>query len=686
MSISLPNILPNTLLSLSFPSDVQLSAQGDAVAFVLSSVVPSGSSNRPNTKTEQTEHTALRYHSNIWLSRRSALSQEPKTQQLTFGERKDWSPLWSPDGSWLAFLRDTAEYKGQLYLLPLAGGEAQQVTHFKNSVSAVQWSPCGRFLSFLSLGNAEDKRKERGEARVITSPVYRFNERNWLPQHPACLWHYELSTQTLSEWYAPSIEIMAYTWKTDSTGLWLVSSETDLAAAKEQNNIYQLDFLGHYQLYLAWQNTIENLIPHPDGKSLALLGKPMGGNNLKPNLFLAHLFLIDAQKNWQHLDAAHDYPVGNLVSGDCHVGQFPQQPVWLDTDTLLFSSTVGGSCGLFSVSLNVSLAAKVSAYDHHPKQVITGFSANQYGVAVIREGADLFPEVEWNGAPLTELRAQLPFAVQVPHIVHFENELGRGEGWVLLPPNLNQVNLNQVNLNQVNTDQTAPVPALLSIHGGPHTAYGHTFMHEFQVLAASGYGVCYSNPRGSVGYGQAWVEDIYGRWGSVDQADLLNFFDVCLAQFSELDSQKTGVLGGSYGGYMTNWITGHTDRFKVAITDRSICNLISFNGTSDIGLRFWNTELGLSFNKQADALKLWDLSPLKYVENVKTPTLIVHSEQDHRCPIEQAEQWYAALTLGGVPTRFVRFPTENHELSRSGRPDRRIQRLNEYLAWLERWL
>ncbi len=205
-------------------------------------------------------------------------------------------------------------------------------------------------------------------------------------------------------------------------------------------------------------------------------------------------------------------------------------------------------------------------------------------------------------------------------------------------------------------------------------------------MAARGYGVCYSNPRGSVGYGQAWVDAIHGRWGTVDAADLLNFFDSCLETVPRLDAEKTAVMGGSYGGFMTNWLTGHTTRFGAAITDRSICNLISFAGTSDIGLRFWDDELGLDFTRPDDALRLWEMSPLKYVQQVETPTLIIHSVLDHRCPIEQAEQWYAALHKLGVPVRFVRFPGEDHELSRSGRPDRRLTRLNEYFGWLEQWL
>ena len=141
-------------------------------------------------------------------------------------------------------------------------------------------------------------------------------------------------------------------------------------------------------------------------------------------------------------------------------------------------------------------------------------------------------------------------------------------------------------------------------------------------------------------------------------------------------------MGGSYGGFMTNWITSQTPRFQVAVTDRSICNLLSFGGTSDIGMRFWDDELGGNFHRRADAGRLWDMSPLQFVEQVRTPTLIVHSLEDLRCPVEQGEQWFAALQLHGVPSRFVRFPAEDHELSRSGRPDRRVRRLEEYLGWL----
>ncbi|MGX9688018.1 S9 family peptidase [Deinococcus wulumuqiensis] len=643
-----------TLLALAFPSDPQVSPDGGRVAFVLAQV------EEEDRQKPDPDFTRPRYRSHLWLSDGGA------ARQLTHGEtgRGDSSPRWSPDGQTLAFVRSVGEVKAALMLLPLGGGEARRVTHFKNGVSALQWSPDGRYLAFFTGGDREDKRDERGEARVITRPVYRANGADWLPEQPAALWLYDVEQDKLREWYAPEVGIGALAWWPDSRGVLLTQSGNHWKASQWQQDVFDLprpttDAPAAPQKILDWNSAAHTLIPHPDGKRFALVGRPAGQGNTEH----AHLYLVDGEQV-RRLDEGHDHPVGGAVGGDCHVGAFPERPAWLDGERLLFSSTVRGSVGLFTATLG----GEVRAHDHDPQGVISAFTANEHGVALIRESATRFPEVELNGKRVTDLHARFPFAVQTPQRVAFQTEHGEGEGWVLLP------------------EGEAQVPALLNIHGGPHTDYGYGFTHEFQLMAARGYGVCYSNPRGSVGYGQAWVDAIHGRWGTVDAADLLNFFDRCLETVPRLDAEKTAVMGGSYGGFMTNWLTGHTTRFRAAITDRSICNLISFAGTSDIGLRFWDDELGLDFTRPDDALRLWEMSPLKYVQQVETPTLIIHSVLDHRCPIEQAEQWYAALHKLGVPVRFVRFPGEDHELSRSGRPDRRLTRLNEYFGWLEQWL
>lgn len=657
---------PESLFAFQFPSDPQVSPDGTRVAFVLTRIAESG-----EKPTDDADFPRPRYHSRLQLS------DGGPARDLTFGkggEGRDSAPLWSPDGQSLAFLSDRAG-KNQLFLLPLGGGEASQLTSsangFKGGVSSAAFSPDGRYLSFLSQGDTKDRRDERGEARAVTSVRYRFNGRGMLPPEPASLYLHDLQSGETAVWYAAPFDLADYVWRPDSGGVLFVSSASEEDAVSWRQEVFELQ-VGAAQpgetrpreaqprQLTRWAAPIGNLAVHPDGVRFAGIGRPPGKVNTEDQ----HVFLFGEDGQGVRLDSAWDCPAGNIVSGDLHVGSFPDRPVWKDASTLSLLYTVGGSVGLFDLNLEGVVTPRV----HDAERVVTGFTAAGNHLAHVSESAAEPTEVYLDGVKVTDCAASLPFTPAVPTRVGFQTELGEGEGWVLLPPG------------------GESVPALLNIHGGPHTAYGHGFMHEFQLFAQAGYGVCYSNPRGSVGYGQAWSEDIAGRWGSVDMADLLAFFDAALTAEPRLDASRTGIMGGSYGGFMTNWITSQTTRFQVAVTDRSICNLISFGGTSDIGMRFWDDELGGNFHRSADVDKLWAMSPLKYVENVATPTLIVHSLEDLRCPVEQGEQWFAALQLHGVPSRFVRFPEETHELSRSGRPDRRARRLQEYLDWLGQYL
>ena len=656
-------VAPESLYALRFPSDPQLAPDGMRAAFVLTHIedeAAQGGGGKPGE-----EGPKMRYRSRIQLV------QGGTVRDLTTGTGRDSSPRWAPDGSALAFLSDRAGVDGQpsrpqVYLLPLDGGEARQLTRFRNGVSNLQFSPDGRFLSFLSRGDAEDKRDERGEARAISSLRYRFNGVGMLPPSPAALYLYELDLHELGSgqtrrWYAPDHDIGEYVWKPGGEGVLFTASLSDQDAAFWRQEVFELPIRGGTPRQLTrWAAPIGNLAAHPDGVRFAGVGRPAGTVNTED----AHVFLFGESGEGERLDAGWDFPVGNQVASDLHVGSFPDRLTWTDERTLGLLSTVGGSVGLFELRLDGSMTAR----RHDPARVVSAFSFSQRGLVHIEESASEPTEVWLNGVRVTDHAAALPFRPAVPTRMGFATELGEGEGWVLLPTGAEQA------------------PALLNIHGGPHSAYGHGFMHEFQLFAAQGYGVCYCNPRGSVGYGQRWSEDIRGRWGDPDMRDLLTFFDACLAQHSQLDQSRTAVMGGSYGGYMTNLITAHTIRFRAAVTDRSICNLVSFGGTSDIGARFWDDELGGNFHRRADVERLWAMSPLQFVEDVRTPTLIVHSLDDLRCPIEQGEQWFAALQLHGVPSRFVRFPGEDHELSRSGRPDRRVRRLTEYLDWLGQYL
>jgi dipeptidyl aminopeptidase/acylaminoacyl peptidase len=253
--------------------------------------------------------------------------------------------------------------------------------------------------------------------------------------------------------------------------------------------------------------------------------------------------------------------------------------------------------------------------------------------------------------------------------VWFKGAAGnRLQGWILKPPNFRR---------------SKKYPSILEIHGGPRVQYGNFFMHEFYCLAANGYVVYFCNPRGGQGYGEAHSKSIWNNWGTVDYDDLMAWTDY-IQRKPYIDGKRMGVTGGSYGGYMTNWIIGHTNRFKAAVTQRSVSNLISMWGSSDFNWVF-QEEIGRQPPWKA-LNNYWRQSPMKYIGKAKTPTLVIHSEQDLRCAIEQGEQVFVALKKMGVDTEMVRFPDEPHGLSRGGRTDRRVERLRHILRWFDRYL
>ena len=232
-------------------------------------------------------------------------------------------------------------------------------------------------------------------------------------------------------------------------------------------------------------------------------------------------------------------------------------------------------------------------------------------------------------------------------------------------------------------------PLALEIHGGPAAQYGYAFFHEFQLLAAQGYGVIFTNPRGSTGRGAAFTVSNRSRWGEEDFLDIMAGVDAAIAANDWIDPERLGVLGGSYGGFMTNWIVSHDaevgkPRFKAAVTMRCVSNLFSFFGTSDIGFTFM--EMQMETEPWQDLDKLLRYSPITHAHKIHTPLLILHSEADYRCPIEQGEQMFITLKKLGRTTEFVRFPDEDHNLSRSGKPGHRFERLEHILRWFKTYL
>ncbi|MEJ7652736.1 MAG: S9 family peptidase [Chloroflexia bacterium] len=261
------------------------------------------------------------------------------------------------------------------------------------------------------------------------------------------------------------------------------------------------------------------------------------------------------------------------------------------------------------------------------------------------------------------------YTLSTPEEVRFESTEGTTvHGWALKPAGYTE---------------GRTYPLVLEVHGGPHTAYGHAFFHDFQMLAARGYGVLFTNPRGSTGYGQDFTACIVKQWGERDYQDVSAAADWAAAQ-PWVDAERMAIAGGSYGGFMTTWVAGHTDRFKAAAAQRSCTNWSSFYGTSDIGP--WFCEWMVGGNPWDNPEGYAKHSPITYVPNIRTPFLVVHSEEDHRCPVEQSEQLFVGLRRYGCETEFIRFPQESHGLTRGGKPKRRIEHMERIASWFDRYL
>jgi dipeptidyl aminopeptidase/acylaminoacyl peptidase len=310
--------------------------------------------------------------------------------------------------------------------------------------------------------------------------------------------------------------------------------------------------------------------------------------------------------------------------------------------------------GLYSFNQQQSKLAYLQVTIDKPGQVWVKDMATGQARAITQANQDLFETLDLG---------------QIEEVWYKGPDGNDLQGWILKPPDFNPA-------------QTYPV--ILEIHGGPLAQYGYAFMHEFYFLAAQGYVVVYTNPRGGQGYGAEHARAIYNNWGSADFADVMAWADY-VESLPYVDQTRMGVTGGSYGGYMTNWIISHTNRFKAAVTQRSVSNFVSMLGSSDLNARF-QALFGAEAPLWEDVDTYWRQSPLKYFANVKTPTLVIHSEQDLRCDIEQGEQVYVALKMLGVETELVRFPGESHGLSRGGRTDRRIVRLNHISRWFDKYL
>ena len=653
--------------------EVAVSPGGDYVAFTVTTVVEEEN----------------RRHSEVWLQPLANGRPYGDAFRVTSPNEDSSGPRWSPDGSLLAFSSRRGEDPNPVWFLRVngPGGEA---FHIEGVDAPPVWSPDGSRIAFVKAPDAAEAAEaegpearrgwiapdavsrtldaERFDGRVITSMRYKRDGRltfqpHYLSSEKRQLWVVDADGGTPTALTRLDFDAGSPVWSEDGRIIFFTGDERqdDELNSENSGDIWAVDPRGGTVRRLTSNPGTESApVVSPDGGSIAFLSTPERGSQ-------TDLLLVEVGSDGHF----RGQPRNLTADWDLRPGPATWSP---DGTAVLFSAGIGGSSHLFRVAPGQPVeqvtrgARRLSSFSFSPAGDFMAFTSTD----------PVTPPELYVGSPdgSTEQKASgfndgwlssvtLMPAEELTWTVEDGTEV---EGWVVPP---------------VGFRPGGSYPMVLKIHGGPHSAYGNTFFPTFHVLSAAGFFVLYTNPRGSSGYGHDFQYATRGEWGIVDREDYLAGVDAALAAYPEIDPARLGVSGGSYGGFMTNWLTATTDRFHAAVTSRSITNWESWWGTSDAqGLteyEFYGTPW-----EQRDLYRR--LSPISYVENVTAPTLIIHSENDYRTPIGDGEQWFMSLMKLGVPVELVRYPRSSHGLSRTGEPWLLVDRLERLSSWFEHYL
>jgi len=603
---------------------------------------------------------------------------DPEPVEPTAGVLRDHSPEWSPDGRSIAFVSKVGP-ADQLFVLDVTkGGPPQQLSSVPDGVGLPQWSRDGKRIAFLGSVLADpdavvdDPRPPESREQVRRAPVarvvrrldYKHDGRGYVDGRYHHLFCVPAAGGEVKQLTDGAWDVTEFDWAPDSVRLVVAGNAEPGADLQRELNLYLVDVEAN-RVRLGGGFYLSSPIWSPKGDLIAFIAP----NGLDVGL-LERMWVVPlAGGGPRCLTANLDQAVNDSVINDMRSGHSTRVLWSAEGDRIYFPASGPGVTTIQSVDLDGNVREEAGGrrriYDFDVASGVIAFCASDP-----RTPGELYMLTKGAEARVTDLNPWLHDRfVAEPQQEYFTAPDGwRLEGWVLKPQDFAPDRL---------------YPTVMEIHGGPHAQYGWSFFHELQILTGMGFVVFYMNPRGSDGYGERFRRDVVRDWAGKDYVDLMSSLDQVIERTGYIDSKKLGVGGGSYGGYMTNWIIGQTDRFAAAVSMRSISNLVSEYPQHDIVL--WGL-LQLGPPPWPDLDELWRRSPIRNVKNVRTPLLLTAGEMDLRCAMSQSEELFGALRLLGKTVELVRFPEESHDLSRGGRPDRRVERLRRIVSWYERYL
>ena len=647
----------------------QLSPDGRRVVYVLTTV---------NAKHDG-------YETSLWLVATDGASAP---RRLTSGP-KDGAPRWSPDGSSLAFLRPK-DGKPQLYLLSLVGGEAQQLTDLPKGASPAAWSPDGKTIAFTSSTMPEDVAQQgktpepKSDVRVITQAVFRADDEGYLdPAEHSHIWTVPAALPgdkpaTAHQVTSGAFDENAPQWSADGARIYFVSDRvTESYYFPPDNNFYAVPAAGgSLETVVDIDGPVFGPAPSPDGKAVAFRGWI---NPRPPRSYNQSDLFVSRGGQVKNLTADYDFDMCGAVLGDQappRGGEGSCPNIWTaDGKSIIVTTSERGRSNLVRFDAQTGAREALTTGDH----AVLAYTATPDGrrFALTIGDPTHLPDLYALDAPtkrltqLTHVNDSLFAQLQLvtPEDFSYPSFDGRKiETWILKP---------------VGFTPGKKYPLILNIHGGPHTAYGYIFFHEMQWMAAKGYVVVYPNPRGSTTYGQEFGNIIQYKYPGDDYRDLMIAVD-SLIRRGYVDSTRLGVTGGSGGGLLTDWTVTQTHRFAAAVAQRDVADWLGFWYTADFTLFQPTWFRSTPFH---DPLEFLARSPVRYVERVTTPLMFILGDEDYRAPPNQGgEAMFRALKYLHKTTVMVRFPGESHELSRSGKPIHRVERLQHILSWFDKYL